>query len=66
MGCAQSDEQVQEPVEKTEQPREIERKRSPTPDKEIADSGTLFGLMPTDANDVVEGHGEPMAAVAEQ
>jgi hypothetical protein len=56
MGCAASEEEKQDPVVE-EQPKQKglgleQRKRSPTPDKEIADSGTLFGLLPTDANDL--------------
>ena len=54
MGCADSKEE--EPVKVEEKPKAkalpFERKRSPTPDKEIQDQGTLFAVMGTEENSV--------------
>ena len=53
MGCTDSKEQ-EEPVKVEEKPKAVlpfERKRSPTPDKEIQDQGTLFALVPTGDED---------------
>ena len=65
MGCDQSKEQEEpvKPVETKPAVEALERKRSPTPDKEIQDQGTLFALMPTDDNEIPDGHGQPMAVV---
>jgi hypothetical protein len=54
MGCSESKEKEQPVAAKEANSVNAvqQRPRSPTPDKEIAEAGTLFSLMPTDANDV--------------
>jgi hypothetical protein len=52
MGCCQTTAAEPEEVLETKPAPILDRRRSPTPDKEIADAGTLFSIMATSANDV--------------